>query len=775
MNRGLIGIVVLGLVAVLAAFFVINSKSKTNQNLLGFYEMIPSNFTEEIIEMKQPNRLVEDLLNSNLIWKELDENKIDLEDFWNSTDSQFNELKIEAKSLLYFNYNKENYFLLELEKGIDSVSKKKGYTSFVLNNFVLYSKADLRDFKKKFEEETPIGEHNSFASIKERKNNSKDGVNLYKKKYDNWNIHEITFLPEQIFSSSNVNITSKENRFSGQLDFSVFDFLPARFHSIKIIQSDSLMISNVDEETVSRLSEECGCDAQFSLFGWMKSPVVNFVPMEDSNEIVMVKARSLAGFLEGMKDLKTDSVLFSEENGVINFLSEGLALGDSKLPFKFVLRIDDFIYFGRDKSQLEKLNFRIFSGLTMSSSEQVYTFIKNNISKGAYSISIHQGLDLGLIKSKKGLSLYQEKKQTKELDYVSFIYSQELEIGKGMVNPKWIKSFSTELKNRIYKVKNHRTNDHNYIIQDKNNVIYFMSPNGEIVWSRGLENPIVGEIKNIDLFGNQKYQLIFNTYNQLFLMDILGRNVGDFPVTIKDSATGNVSVMDYDKDLNFRFLVPTKAGIKSVNAQGKLVDGWLQPNPKSEVSKDIEHLLINNLDYILVRGNSHQSYFYNRKGEERHKVMARFGEPFFLFQGSSIRNTRAIFLDSNENTICRQFFDDKPVSILLSPQKRITQFFFVDYDQNQQKDFVLVFADEVVVYGQDLIIKERIALPIAHKNLKVWEEGISYINEINELVINIKGKNHLIEKVQSYELDFVKNRLRVLVKYRNDLKLLHLQ
>ncbi len=774
MKRGLLGIGLLFILAILAALFVINSEKEKITGNVSFYEVIPSNFTNEIIEIKQPNLWIEELLNSNLIWKELDKNQFDLVDFWNSKDSQFNQLKVNSKSLLYFSSEGVGYYMFELEQRLDSVSARVGFSSLILNNFVLFTKGDLKQFNKRYEEEASIGELTSFQSIKQRKTKSKDGINLFMKNNEHWDLHEVTFLPEQIFSSSNAKRDSSEGSFSGQLDFTLFDFLPARFQSITLLQTDSLSFSN-DNGWLSSLSEKCGCDAQFSLFGWMKSPLAHVVPMGDTNEIVLVKTNSLIEFLDGMRVLKADSIPFSDENGTINFFQDGISLGNAQRPFHYVLRIDDYIYFGHDKSQLEKLNFRIFSGLTVSSSEQVYTFIKNNINKSAYSIEIKQGLYLGVLEGKNGLSLFQKKNQTDELDYVSFVYSQEIEIGKGMVNPKWVKSFSAELKNKIYKFKNHRTNDHNYVIQDENNVMHFVSPNGEVTWSRDLGNQIVGEIKRIDLFGNNKYQLIFNTHNQLFLIDVLGRNVGDFPVTIKDSATENISVVDYDKDLNFRFLIPTTAGIKNVNSQGYLVDGWLQPITNEAVTGDVSHLLINNLDYLLVRDKSHKAYFYNRKGEVRHQISARFGEPFYVFQGSSIESTRALFLDSNENSICRQFFEDKPVSILLSPQKKINQFFFVDYDGNKERDYVLVFSDEVVVYGQDLIIKERVVLPEFHKDLKVWEEGIGYINEINELVINLKGKNHLIERVESYELDEVKNRLRVLVKFGNDLKLLHLQ
>ncbi len=775
MNRGFIGIVFLVIVAILAATFVLTKNNTRDTQSLHFYEFIPGNFTNEIIEVKQPYRLVEELLTSSLIWKELEENHLELENFWNSNDSQFNVMKEKAKALYLFAHRESNYFLFELGTPLDSVNPKKGFSSYLVQNFVLYSANDLSEFKTKYEEEAPLLDHPSFQRILTQKTKSKEGIKLFQKKSEEWNVHEITFLPEQLFSSSNVKRKDKKYSFDGQLDLTIFDYLPARFHRIEINQKDTNLVSQSDSLYYSEVSKTCSCDGFFALTNWRQQSETKVVPLGDSNEVVLVKINDLSDFVDAMKDLKPDSIAFNEGNHQLNYLGEGIRINSLPKKYNYVLRIDDYAYFSQEKTQLEKMDFRIFSGLTVNSSEEVSTFIKNNISRGSFHISISQGFDLGGLKSSKGLSMYQEKNQTSDLDYVSFIYSQEIEIGKGMVNPKWTKSFAANLNNRIYRVKNHRTNDHDYLIQDENHVIYFVSPNGEVNWSRNIGKRIVGEVKNIDIFGNQKKQLIFNTSNQLFLIDILGRDVGAFPVTIKDSATANVSIMDYDQDLNFRFMVPTLAGIKSVNIQGELVNGWAQPVTKSPVTGDIHHLLIANLDYLLVQDREHHFYFYNRRGEERHKVSAVFGAPFYLTQGSTINNSRALFFDSTENTISRQFFGDKPVSILLSPQKKITQFFFVDFDQDDEKDFVLIFGDELVVYGQDLIIKEKMELPESYSQLRVGEEGVSYINALKDLVIMRNGKNHLIEKVEYYQIDRVKNRLRVLVKYGNDLKLLHLQ
>ena len=150
------------------------------------------------------------------------------------------------------------------------------------------------------------------------------------------------------------------------------------------------------------------------------------------------------------------------------------------MTFSYVLRIDEYVYFGNSLTQLEKLNVRVFSGITITSNEELSLFIKNNVNKSAYYIALQKGLLISSIKSNIGISLLQKSKQTEVLNYSSFIYSKELEIGKGIVNPKWIIDFDSPLTNTIFTVNNHRTDDINYAIQDKNHTLYFVSPNGDI-------------------------------------------------------------------------------------------------------------------------------------------------------------------------------------------------------------------------------------------------------------------------------------------------------
>ena len=56
-------------------------------------------------------------------------------------------------------------------------------------------------------------------------------------------------------------------------------------------------------------------------------------------------------------------------------------------------------------------------------------------------------------------------------------------------------------------------------MQDDSNTIYLISKSGEILWQRKIEGEIMGEAAQIDIFKNDKLQLLFNTKTEVHLID----------------------------------------------------------------------------------------------------------------------------------------------------------------------------------------------------------------------------------------------------------------
>jgi len=81
-----------------------------------------------------------------------------------------------------------------------------------------------------------------------------------------------------------------------------------------------------------------------------------------------------------------------------------------------------------------------------------------------------------------------------------------------------------------FTVNNHRAKGEPfYLLQDDKFVIHYLDKNGKILWRRQIDGPLRGGIIEVDYLRNQKIQYRFQTEKQTYILDIFGRNVGNYP------------------------------------------------------------------------------------------------------------------------------------------------------------------------------------------------------------------------------------------------------
>ena len=78
-------------------------------------------------------------------------------------------------------------------------------------------------------------------------------------------------------------------------------------------------------------------------------------------------------------------------------------------------------------------------------------------------------------------------------------------------------------------VKNHRSGKNDVVVQDENHTLYWIAADGTVSWKKALEEPIAGALHQVDLFKNNKFQLLFATTTKLHCVDLLGRDVEEYP------------------------------------------------------------------------------------------------------------------------------------------------------------------------------------------------------------------------------------------------------
>jgi hypothetical protein len=181
----------------------------------------------------------------------------------------------------------------------------------------------------------------------------------------------------------------------------------------------------------------------------------------------------------------------------------------------------------------------------------------------------------------------------------------------------WSTALESSIISGPWLVKNHRTGKYDIIVQDDENALYWINSDGTIEWKKSLNQPITGVVHQVDLFKNQKYQLLFTTISRLHCIDVLGRDVENYPIKLPENTDVGLSVLDYDKNRNYRFLVPAGTKLYNFSSEGNLIQGWNTHAAAEE--KLIQRPLLfqkNGKDYI-VTSTAQKLLILNRRGEIR--------------------------------------------------------------------------------------------------------------------------------------------------------------
>ena len=232
--------------------------------------------------------------------------------------------------------------------------------------------------------------------------------------------------------------------------------------------------------------------------------------------------------------------------------------------------------------------------------------------------------------------------------------------------------FETSISNEIILgpliVKNHTNNKNEVFIQDSENIIYLINDNGQIEWTKKINDRVIDDVKQIDSYKNGRLQYVFATQNSLHMIDRKGRDVGKFPLKFNDQITKPVSVFDYDNNKNYRLLITQNDELFMFDSKGNRVRGF-DYNKKSKIITKPEHFRISNKDIIVFK-TSDDLKILNRRGKVRIKINEDHNyskDEIFQYQNSLLTttvNNKIIKIDMNGNSkeASSMSFDGKYVS-----------------------------------------------------------------------------------------------------------------
>lgn len=322
-----------------------------------------------------------------------------------------------------------------------------------------------------------------------------------------------------------------------------------------------------------------------------------------------------------------------------------------KITTKYYVAYGEFIVFAESIKTLQTIISNILNKTLLSESDQY----KNPTEKIAKESSILLVGSVNYLKEYIGTNAnasYQEEwKNLAHKGYqhiiLQFIKENDYAHIHGALQKNIIKSGSTsvtqvasttlgsEILSPPILVKNHRTKGLDAAVQDLDNNLYLISDKGTIFWKKQINGAIMGDIKQIDIYKNGRYQLLFNTKSKVYLIDRDGKDVAPYPISLEEIATQPLALFDYDKTKRYRILVTQKDNIKMYDAKAKIVKGFKFNGTPTEIIQPPKHIRIGTKDHIMIPEQSGQLNILDRLGKTRVHIKDKiqFSEnEWYLFQ-----------------------------------------------------------------------------------------------------------------------------------------------
>jgi len=390
----------------------------------------------------------------------------------------------------------------------------------------------------------------------------------------------------------------------------------------------------------------------------------------------------------------------------------------SNITKNYYCSIEDKIVFGNSPQAVVRYINKLNKGETINK-DNTYKETLSNISDEAnifFYANIHNTLPLARFLNSSIQSAYKNNKSFfNSLNGFSIQFSNianqiytsiYLNTGKTINNTRandntdnWELQLDARMVGKPYIVSDHTTREKRIIIFDALNNMYFINKDGKILWKHKISGRPISKIFEVDAFKNKKTQYLFNTENKIYLIDILGRDLKNYPVTLPVEATNSISVFDYANKKNYRILFAgSDRKIYNYDIKGKQVKGWNKFKTYATVTAPLQHIVCNNKDYIIVVDKTGRTYFRNRKGASRITISNKFhNAPQTKFYLNNTNSKSPILTTDNTGTLTYMNTNGRWSTTQFGTFSKKHKFYYTKFNDDRFYDFVYIDNNKIKV------------------------------------------------------------------------------
>ena len=375
--------------------------------------------------------------------------------------------------------------------------------------------------------------------------------------------------------------------FKDYLKFNDLSTENLNFNSLNIVDEISF-VEDQEKFVILSLVNKEQIDSYFRLENFDDNYNIKKINLsEDVNILFRNVDREISGeYAVLLGDLLVITKSLSQIKKIINSQNINDNLGSNEKYLSFKEQKSDsysFLWIGNNNS----IDSKIINDYYIESEVYPYRSFSGRVNK---NIAL---LEFNLSKA--------EIKTSDEDVYTEFFVTFDQEI---ISDPKWL--------------KNHLNNKFDIAFQDSDNYLNYLSNTGNLNWKKKLSGKIIGEIKQVDIYKNGRQQMMFRTNEKLYLLDRNGNEVKQLSFPINSNFSNiPISIFDYEKNRNYRFLISVDNKINMYDSNGKIVSGFKPPIFESKIINNPVHIRINGKDYIVVQLEDGSLKILDRRGRDR--------------------------------------------------------------------------------------------------------------------------------------------------------------
>ena len=414
-----------------------------------------------------------------------------------------------------------------------------------------------------------------------------------------------------------------------------------------------------------------------SLFNTIEEVGVMFLNNEKAVLLKSFGTESLYDYLDSKKtaseNYQGSEILVLEE---ANLVEEGFTPLVKKFESNYCTIIENSFIFSEEKEVLQTI---------ISNHKSSSSFIEDQGFKTAKA-SLANESSMLFVSNALGIEFFAEQELSAEVfegiksnDFKEQVFASQMVMDNGFghfnilaskieknqerntVSPLFTLELNTDLATDPQFVKNHRTKQQEIVVQDQNNMLYLISTDGKVLWTKQLDGRIQGQIQQVDIYKNGKLQLAFTTNDQFLVLDRNGDEVPPFKIDYEGGNLNPLAVFDYDGSRNYRFVITQGRNVYMYNNQAKIVRGFTFSEAPSNILGLPKHFRVGNKDYLVFKLDNNTLRILHRVGSDRIKVDEKIdfsNNEVFLYKNKfSVTNKTGVLhqIDTNGKLTATNF------------------------------------------------------------------------------------------------------------------------